>query len=82
MNKISSQVLSKMNGFGDSRLDEDAFGESKTSNIVKAFDAFRECNPFSLLCSLLCSQFLVAFLVVTSSILPVYAVVILSIPHL
>lgn len=34
-----------MNGFDEARLDEDAFGESKTSNLVKAFDAFRKTFP-------------------------------------
>lgn len=35
-------ILPTMDGLTDSRLDEDAFGEAKTSNIVKAFDAFRK----------------------------------------
>jgi hypothetical protein len=30
-----------MNGFSDQGLDEGAFGESKATSVVKAFDAFR-----------------------------------------
>lgn len=30
-----------MNGFSDHGLDEGAFGESKATSVVKAFDAFR-----------------------------------------
>lgn len=30
-----------MNGFSDHALDEGAFGESKATSVVKAFDAFR-----------------------------------------
>jgi hypothetical protein len=30
-----------MNGFSDRGLDEGAFGESKATSVVKAFDAFR-----------------------------------------
>ena len=39
-----------MNGFAEHGLDEGAFGE-KTGNIVKAFDAFRECWSFLKLCA-------------------------------
>jgi len=31
-----------MDEFEDTRLNDDAFGEAKASNIVKAFDAFRK----------------------------------------
>ena len=39
-----------MNGFNDRGMDEGDFGESKSTSVVKAFDAFRES---SLLLSLL-----------------------------
>jgi len=31
-----------MNGFNDRGMDEGNFGESKSTSVVKAFDAFRE----------------------------------------
>ncbi|KAI5210189.1 hypothetical protein AUEXF2481DRAFT_34894 [Aureobasidium subglaciale EXF-2481] len=34
-----------MNGFSESGLDEGAFGESKTTSVVKAFDAFPKTKP-------------------------------------
>lgn len=34
-------LSSTMNGFSDHGLDEGAFGESKATSVVKAFDAFR-----------------------------------------
>lgn len=44
LSHVNPNSSSTMNGFSDQGLDEGAFGESKATSVVKAFDAFRTCH--------------------------------------
>lgn len=41
LSHVNPVLTGTMNGFSDHGLDEGAFGESKATSVVKAFDAFR-----------------------------------------